>query len=262
MISNLNRWPHTDNQHRGFTLIELLVVMSIIALLLAILLPALRKARIVAKRVGCQSNLRQIAMAWHMYLDDNEDYFYQVVNINHDYGGWAGTGNYASRRPLNRYLDLPLEIQSRKTAEIFHCTADSGGIFLRPPPELAYDYFGNSYQTNILLIGPDQIGVPNNDHKELHQEINKRLKRLKRTSVDEPTRLLLVGDNNWVGQWQWHKPDLKDWHGSPCHHNLAFLDGHVGFIKIRKGFYVCSEYRVLPFRKLDGLARKVQPEQP
>lgn len=61
----------------AFTLIELLVVISIIALLLAILLPALGKARSQTRRTICQSNMRQLMLAWNMYADQNED---RIVN--------------------------------------------------------------------------------------------------------------------------------------------------------------------------------------
>jgi prepilin-type N-terminal cleavage/methylation domain-containing protein/prepilin-type processing-associated H-X9-DG protein len=54
---------------KGFTLIELLVVISIIAILMAIMIPALRKARESAKTVVCASNLRQIGYAFNMYVD-------------------------------------------------------------------------------------------------------------------------------------------------------------------------------------------------
>ena len=60
---------------RGFTLIELLMVIAIIALLMAILMPSLAKARRQAKDVVCQSNLRQWGLIFMMYLNDYEGHF-------------------------------------------------------------------------------------------------------------------------------------------------------------------------------------------
>ena len=59
-------------KRKGFTLIELLVVIAIIALLLAILMPALKKAKIHAMTAVCLSNLKQLSLSWMMYADDNE----------------------------------------------------------------------------------------------------------------------------------------------------------------------------------------------
>jgi len=57
----------------GFTLIELLVVISIIALLIAILMPALNKAREQGKRAVCLTNMKSLGVCWMMYADDNDD---------------------------------------------------------------------------------------------------------------------------------------------------------------------------------------------
>ncbi len=61
----------------GFTLIELLVVIAIIALLLALLMPALDHARELAIRAVCKANLKDLAIAWIMYADDNDG---KIVN--------------------------------------------------------------------------------------------------------------------------------------------------------------------------------------
>jgi len=65
------------NRPRGFTLIELLVVISVIALLMAILLPALRRAKRQTQAIVCRSNMKQWGLVFALYADDNNDSFPQ-----------------------------------------------------------------------------------------------------------------------------------------------------------------------------------------
>jgi prepilin-type N-terminal cleavage/methylation domain-containing protein/prepilin-type processing-associated H-X9-DG protein len=82
----------------GFTLIELLVVISIIALLMAILVPALSRAREQAKRIICHNNLRQLMSAWNMYAEDNADKI--TGTFKRCNGGTGSTGCSEAQFPL------------------------------------------------------------------------------------------------------------------------------------------------------------------
>src|SRR5689334_10921637 len=72
MFRSTTTTPCRDARADGFTLVELLVVIAVVALLVAMLLPALNKAREQSRLVACMSNLRQMGLAMTMYANENK----------------------------------------------------------------------------------------------------------------------------------------------------------------------------------------------
>src|SRR4051812_22853921 len=98
---------HTSGSHRrGFTLVELLVVIAIITALLAFLMPALAKARRQANQVACASNMRQIGLAFFMFVNDHQGHLPACQGALGSYnvdgqGDWLGNAYDASNNPIN-----------------------------------------------------------------------------------------------------------------------------------------------------------------
>jgi len=211
----------TRSPRFGFTLIELLVVVGIIALLLAMLLPAMSRAREQAKVVQCASNLRQVANAFHMYLEDSrQTVFWRSADLGRDgmdwyvYGG-QGTGNVyqgAQGNFFNQWIPRPLNKYVMRNLSTFRCPADYAPAPWVPEGVSHYEWVGNSYNFNAngdpqMNTPPDPNAPPGLAGKKLAQ-------------VRDSSRTILFFDAALIYRANWH-PRSKG--------NLCMIDGHVVF---------------------------------
>jgi prepilin-type N-terminal cleavage/methylation domain-containing protein/prepilin-type processing-associated H-X9-DG protein len=211
------------NRCGGFTLIELLVVIAIIAILAAMLLPALATAKNKAQATKCISNLRQIGVAFKLYIDDNAS-FYPVHSWYGNVGGKAGSNSIpgagfvdttpATNRPLNLYA---------VNVEVFHCPSDKGDSF--PGNQTAvkncFDCFGNSYMD---AWWQDWHGVKHVTGDGVSDQ------SLKDSEVGvKPVTKIVMGDWNWHPNRPMDVPNAL-WHNFKGKRRLNMLygDGHVG----------------------------------
>ena len=225
----------------AFTLVELLVVIAIMAILAALLLPAISQSKVRAQTIACLDNVKQLQLGFHLYTGENNDFlppnnFVYDNSVGQPFPGNVGPSwctNVAPFDPNPASIQNGLLFQYNNSVAIYHCPADrstiltSGGVALSQTRLRSYNmsqsvnglnYVGNAAQffphyskfTDIKTPSPTGLIVFIDEHED--------------TILDDQFGIPVNvdADAKEYGNW-WDMPANR--HGQGC--NFSFADGHT-----------------------------------
>jgi prepilin-type N-terminal cleavage/methylation domain-containing protein/prepilin-type processing-associated H-X9-DG protein len=224
----------------GFTLIELLVVIAIIAILAAMLLPALGQAKIKAQAISCMSNTKQLMLAWQLYLVDNND---RIVMSYH--GGAAQGGSIASDPKaapwVVGWLDWSLSadntnilfLTDEKYAKLGQYVAKNKNIFKCPADNYASPPQANRGWSRVRSLSGN-IGIGDgNAETGPWDSIYKHIKKTGDFRFPGPAETWVFLDEHpcSINDAGFFNPYVSSWVDQPAsYHNgaagVSFADGH------------------------------------
>ncbi len=227
--------PRKTTAGRGFTLIELLVVIAIIAILAAMLLPALSRAKSKAQRISCLNNLRQIGLFVQYYTDDYKDTFPAHRN------GFPCIDNVDASISLTNWWGTAVIAYAQGLSNLFHCPAIKGRQIENGATwDWAFDCHKVGYGINSFFdaLWPYQGG--SFDYLSFRFTTQRWLKR---SSVRSPADNLLIGDaqpgdnGTWSSSIWWPNSSMNAPSASTMYEgiemvrhggigNIVFADGH------------------------------------
>jgi len=250
-----------DTNKNAFTLVELLVVIAIIAMIIALLLPALSRAREASQSTACLSNMRQLAMAVHLYAADSKDHLPWIPHPQHSLGD--GTA-YVSGGPapiydqgggegvtIDGWVPAPKNRALFKYTgskwDLFQCRSDSGVDIHEYWPQISWMPYwqatGSSYSFNDYQL-TYHPSVNETDYRETGW--NHKLSQLPKASqfvlwYEPPAQIWPwgAGPSTLVSGkvFRWHRAgrasgsrSYEEAGNAPFYANIAFADGHADSI--------------------------------